>query len=103
MQLNLSLNIKYLKRMDLISQLEFIFEASFHSIRPGSKEKVNEFVRMADVDSKVDNVTLEPFANTLKSMDERQLKMLAQRLAAETIQNPDNYRFLLLMALFKSP
>jgi hypothetical protein len=99
---------KTLIKMGLLSHLKFILEASFYAVRDqDKKERVYDLTKMAGKqidkpDAKVEKSGWESYRNFLLSVPEDQLKIIADKLAEYTVQDPTLYRFILLLVLYKS-
>jgi hypothetical protein len=101
--------IKGLIASGLLPHLQFIWEASFYVIRDQARKKsVYELAKIAEKSAdhlgiKIDQQGWESHHNLLLSIPAGQLEMLAHRLSMLSINQPEAYRFILLIGLFTSP
>jgi hypothetical protein len=100
---------KSLTELGLLPHLQFVYEASFYAVRDNvRKEKMYDLAKIAikgidKPDAKIDKSSWESYRDYLLSFSEDQLKIIANKLAESTAQYPALYRFILLIALSKSP
>jgi hypothetical protein len=90
----------------LLPHLEFIWEASFYVVREQDRKRsVYELAKISEMSVdhlgiKIDQQNWEPYPNLLLSIPEDQLGVLAHRLSRLSINHPEVFRFILLLALF---
>jgi hypothetical protein len=60
-------------------------------------------IKGIDKDAKIDKSSCDSYRNLLLPFSEDQLKILANKLAESTSQYPALYRFILSVAISKSP
>jgi hypothetical protein len=101
---------KSLVELGLLDHLQFLLEGYFYIVRDADKgEKVYDLARIGlkiaegtDTNTRVDKQGFESFRTFVRSLSEKQLKILASKIAEVLGQYPNLFRGMLLFALSKN-